>query len=339
VKIQANQLPTRLRKNLAPCYLVSGDEPLLVTEALDDIRQAARERGFMARESQMATQSFDWSALAASSANLSLFAEKRVIELRIPTGKPGRDGSKAIVDLVDRLGPELMLIVITPKLDRNAQKSKWVKTLESRGAWLPIYTVGNRELPRWVAERMRAEGLQPDRAAAQLIAERVEGNLLAARQEIVKLRLLLGEGPVTAEDVANAVADSSRYDVFKLVEAALVGDARRALRILGGLQAEGIEPVIVFWALGRELNMAVRLSEAVRRREDIGALMRQHQVWDKRQDQLRSCLGRVTGEELHRLLKAARRGDAASKGQLQADPWQMATSLVLALSLGGRKVA
>jgi DNA polymerase-3 subunit delta len=339
VKIQANQLSTYLRKNLAPCYLVTGDEPLLVTEALDSIRQAARDRDFMARESHMAAQSFDWSALSASSANLSLFAEKRIIELRIPTGKPGREGSKAIVDLVDRLGPELMLIVITPKLDRNAQKSKWVKTLESRGVWLPVYQVDIRQLPNWVAGRMRAQGLQPDRAAAQLIAERVEGNLLAASQEIEKLRLLLGEGPVTAEDVTNAVADSSRYDVFTLVEAALAGDARRALRILGGLQAEGLEPVIVFWALGRELSLLAKLSEAVRRREDIGAIMRKNQVWDKRQAQLRSCLGRITCEDLHRLLKAARHGDAASKGQLQADPWQMATNLLLALSLAGRNAA
>ena len=283
--------------------------------------------------------SFDWSALAASSANLSLFAEQRIIELRIPTGKPGREGSKAITELVDQLGPELMLLVITPKLDRNAQKSKWVKTLESRGVWLPVYAVSVRELPDWVAARMRAEGLQPDRSAAQLIAERVEGNLLAARQEIEKLRLLLGEGPGTAEDVAGTVADSSRYDVFKLVEAALAGDAKRALRILGGLRAEGMEPIIVFWALGRELSLLASLSEAVRRREDIGALMRKHRIWDSRQSQLRSCLGRVQGSEFHRMLKAARRGDAASKGRLRADPWQLAINLVLALSVAGRKAA
>lgn len=339
MKIQANQLSTSLQKNLAPCYLVTGDEPLLVTEALDGIRQAARERGFTARESHMATQSFDWSTLAISSANLSLFAECRIIELRIPTGKPGRDGSKGIVDLVDRLGPELMLIVIAPRLDASAQKSKWVKTLTSRGIWLPLYPVGIRELPGWVAARMRAEGLQPDRSAAQLIAERVEGNLLAAKQEIEKLRLLHGEGPVTAEDVAGAVADSSRYDVFKLVDAALAGDARRALRVLGGLRAEGLEPVIVFWALGRELSLLASLADAVRRREDLGALMRKHRIWDSRQAQLRSCLGRVQYDEFHRLLKAARRGDAASKGQLRADPWQLATNLVLALALAGRKAA
>jgi DNA polymerase-3 subunit delta len=287
----------------------------------------------------MASQSFDWSALAASTANLSLFSEQRLIELRIPTGKPGREGSEAIVELVEQLGPELMLIVIAPRLDGSAQKTKWVKTLERHGVWLPVYPVGVRELPGWVAARMRGEGLQPDRAAAQLVAERVEGNLLAARQEIEKLRLLLGEGAVTAEDVAGAVADSSRFDVFKLVEAALLGDARRALRILEGLRAEGMEPVIVFWALGRELSLLARLSDAVRRREDLGALMRKERIWDSRQAQLRSCLGRIPGDGIHRLLKAARRGDAAAKGQLRADPWQLATDLVLALSLAGRKAA
>ena len=186
---------------------------------------------------------------------------------------------------------------------------------------------------------MRAAGLQPDRGAAALIADRVEGNLLAAQQEIEKLRLLLGEGPVSEEEVANAVADSSRYDVYKLVDAALAGDAQRAVRILAGLQAEGLEPVIVFWALGRELRMLVSLSDAVRQRIDLGSAMQRARVWRNRQALVRNCVSRVPDSTFRRLLKAVGRGDAAAKGQLRADPWQLATDILLGLALGGRKVA
>ena len=339
MKIQANQLSSYLQNNLAPCYLVTGDEHLLVSEALDDIRHAARDAGFTSRESHVAAQRFDWAALGASSSNLSLFAEKRIIELRLPTGKPGREGSKAIVDLVDQLGPDLMLIVSSPKLDRNGASSKWVKAIDAAGVHLPVWPVGARELPGWIAARMRSTGLQPDRGAAVLIADRVEGNLLAARQEIEKLRLLLGEGPVSEEEVANAVAVSSRYDVYKLVDAALAGDGRRALKILGGLHAEGLEPVIVFWALGRELRVLARLSEAVEQRNDLGSAMQRAGVWRNRQSLVRNCVSRTPSGTFRRLLKAVGRGDAAAKGQLRADPWQLATDVVLGLSLGGRKVA
>ena len=339
MKIQANQLSSYLKNSLAPCYLVTGDEHLLVSEALDSIRAAARDKGFTQRESHVATQWFDWASLTASSSNLSLFAEQRIIELRLPTGKPGRVGSSAIVELVERLGPELMLIVSAAKLDKNATSAKWVKAIDANGVFLPIWPVSIRELPGWIAARMRAAGLQPDRTAAGLIAERVEGNLLAANQEIEKLRLLLGEGPVSAEDVANAVANSSRYDVYKLVDATLEGDARRAIKILGGLRAEGVEPVIVFWALGRELRLLAGLADAVRQRVDLGSAMQKARVWRNRQGLVRSCISRAPDGTFHRLLKAVGQGDAAAKGQLRADPWQLANDIVLGLAFAGRKAA
>ena len=339
MKIQANQLSSYLKNRLAPCYLVTGDEHLLVAEALDSIRAAAREQGFTQREAHVATQWFDWANLSASSSNLSLFAEQRIIELRLPTGKPGRAGSSAIVELVERLGPELMLIVSAPKLDKSGGAAKWVKAIDACGIVLPVWPVGVRELPGWIAARMRAAGLQPDRTAAGLIADRVEGNLLAASQEIEKLRLLLGEGPISAEDVANAVADSSRYDVYKLVDAALEGDARRAVRILGGLRAEGVEPVIIFWALGRELRLLAGLADAVRRRVDLGSAMQKARVWRNRQGLVRSCVSRAPAGAFHRLVKAVAQGDAAAKGQLRADPWQLANDIVLGLAFAGRKAA
>ncbi|MDJ0940791.1 MAG: DNA polymerase III subunit delta [Woeseiaceae bacterium] len=339
MKLQANQLAAHLKNNLASCYLVSGDEPLLVDEALDGIRAAARERGFTARELHVATTGFDWSQLAAAGSNLSLFAERRIVELRLPTGKPGRAGGQAIVDFTAALSPDLMLVVVTPKLDRSSAASKWAKTLDTAGASVPVWPVGVRELPGWVADRMRRVGLKPSREAVAMISDRVEGNLLAAQQEIEKLRLLLGEGEVSAEDVSNAVADSSRYDVYKLADAALAGDAKRALRILDGLREEGVEPVIVVWSLTRELRTLARIADMLGARVDLGTAMQQSGVWRNRQGLVRSAIGRQSRAQILKLLKACGRADATAKGQAPGDPWEKIAEIVLGLSLRPRKAA
>ncbi len=332
MKIQANQLSSHLKKSLAPCYLVTGDEHLLVAEALDAIRDAARERGFGMRELHVATAGFDWVQLTASSGNLSLFAEQRIIELRLPTGKPGRAGGEAIIELVQQSGPETLFIVTAPKLDRSAAASKWAKTIDQKGVSLAIWPIGIRELPGWIANRMRSAGLQPERDVVTLIADRVEGNLLAAGQEIEKLRLLLGEGPVSVEDVSNAVANSSRYDVYKLTDAAMAGDAARAVRILGGLRSEGVEPVIVMWALTRELRTLSRLDDVIRQGGDLGSAMQKNGVWRNRQGLVRSCIGRHQHGSFNRMLKATGRADAAAKGQRAGDPWQMACDIVVGMA-------
>ena len=339
MKLRANQLSAHLKNNLAPCYLVTGDEHLLVDEALDRIRAAARDRGFTARDLHVATTGFDWGALSASGANLSLFAEQRIVELRLPTGKPGRSGSQAIVDFLDQLGPELMLIVTAPKLDKSGAASKWAKALDAKGAHLALWPIGVRELPGWIADRMRRAGLKPERSAVQIIADRVEGNLLAASQEIEKLRLLLGEGEVSGEDVNNAVANSSRYDVFKLTDAALAGDAKRALKILAGLRAEGVEPVIVVWSLTRELRTLAMLADLVGQNVDLGSAMQKARVWRDRQGLVRSAISRHPHAELYRMLKATGRADAAAKGQAAGDPWQLSADILMSLSLGGRRAA
>ena len=339
MKIQANQLESHLGKSLASCYLVTGDEHLLVAEALDSIRDAARQQGFTSRELHVANTGFDWIELRAASGNLSLFAERRIIELRLPTGKPGRSGGQAIVDMAAQNDPDLLFIVSAPKLDRSSAAAKWAKALDAAGVSIQVWPIGVRELPGWIAARMRREGLEPDRAAVTLIADRVEGNLLAASQEIEKLRLLLGEGKVTVDDVSRAVANSSRYDVYKLADAALSGDARRALKILEGLRAEGVEPVIVMWSLTRELRTLAKLDDLVRQGQDLSAGMQQAGVWRNRQGLFRSCVGRHQHGAFHKLLKLARNADAAAKGQLRADPWQLATNIVLGLALGERMAA
>jgi len=340
VKIQANQLSTYLKRGLAPCYLVTGDEHLLVAEALDTIRAAARDQGFTARDLHVATAGFDWSLLRDSAANLSLFAERRIVELVLPTGKPGKAGGAAIVDLASNLHEDTLLMVSGPKLDRSSANAKWAKTLEGAGVALPVWPIEARELPGWISRRMQAAGLRPEREAVMIVADRVEGNLLAANQEIEKLRLLLGEGEVTAAAVEAAVANSSRFDVYKLADAALKGDAQRSLRMLSGLRAEGVEPVLIVWALTRELRTLARLGEAARERQDLGSAMQRMGVWRNRQGLVRSALGRHPVASAYRLLKLAGEADAMAKGQAPGDPWLRITSLVVCLAGStGRRAA
>ncbi len=340
MKLQLNQLTSHLGGKLAPCYLVTGDEHLLVDEALDAIRAAAREQGFTSREVHVgAATGFDWQQLGVSGANLSLFAERRIVELRLPTGKPGRVGSQAIADFVEQLSPDLMLIVSTPKLDRSNSNAKWVKALAAAGAHLTIWPVGVRELPGWIADRMRRAGLEPSREAVAMIADRVEGNLLAASQEVEKLRLLLGEGEVSDTDVSRAVANSSRFDVYKLADAALAGDVRRALRILAGLREEGTEPPLIMWSLTRELRALARVSDILRSDRDLGGAMQKAGVWNARQPLVRSCIARHSRDDFYALLKAAGRADAAAKGQGPGDAWQMAADILLKLSQGSKRAA
>ena len=332
MKIHINQLSTHLKQGLSPCYLVTGDEHLLVAEALDAIRARAREEGFGTRDLHVAAPGFDWAALKDSSANLSLFAERRIVELVLPTGKPGKAGAAAIVDLVDDLHSDTLFIVTGPKLDRAAGNAKWARTLDSAGVSLPVWPVERRELPQWIDRRMKAAGLKADRDAVMLIADRVEGNLLAASQEIEKLRLILGEGAIDAEAVADAVANSSRFDVYKLADAALAGDALRALRVLAGLRAEGVEPVLAVWALTREVRILAKLAEASRERRDLGAVMQKSGVWRNRQALVKSALSRHSLGSSYRLLKALGRADAVSKGQAPGDPWQRISEVVVVLA-------
>ena len=339
MKIPVNQLPKHLQTNLHPVYLVTGDETLLVQEALDRIRQAARDAGFGSRDRYVATTGFDWSQLAQASGNLSLFAERRIVDLELPTGKPGRIGGAAIIDFVERLDDSLMLIVSAPKLDKATTQTKWVKALDAAGAVIQVWPVGVRELPGWIDGRMRAAGLTPARSVVELLADRVEGNLLAADQEIEKLRLLCGEGPVSVEAVDAAVTDSSRYDVFKLVDAAVGGDARRALRIQNGVRAEGTDAVVVVWALTRELRTLAGVAHAAQHGMDIGGAMRKARVWQNRQGIVGQCLRRLRLADVHNLLRLAVRADAAAKGQSGEDAWLLANDIVLGLAVDRARAA
>jgi DNA polymerase-3 subunit delta len=258
MKLTLEGLPAQLAQRLLPAYLVSGDEPLRVGEATDLIRAAARAAGFNEREVFFIERASSiWEDVQQAAQSLSLFASRRLIEIRLPTGKAGVTGAAALLRLIAAAGDDLLLLVVTGKLERDTQNAEWVQALTARGAWLPVWPIDRAHLPQWLRQRARAVRLSLSEEAIAMLAERCEGNLLAAQQEIDKLVLLWPSGStVSAADVAASSADSARFDVFQLGEAVRAGNASRALRILSGLQSEGAEPVLVLWSLLRELRAA-----------------------------------------------------------------------------------
>lgn len=256
MKLTLEGLGAQLAERLQPVYLVSGDEPLLVGEAGDAIRARARALGYAEREVFFIERSSAvWEDVRQATQALSLFSARRMVEIRMPGGKPGVTGAAALLRLIEAAGDDLLAIIITGQLERETQASEWVQAVQQRGGWLPIWPVDRARMPQWLRSRFAAAGLSAAPEALALLAERSEGNLLAARQEVDKLALLLPRGAtVSVAEVAAGSADSARFDVFQLGQAVRSGDAARALRILGGLQAEGAEAVFVLWSLVRELR-------------------------------------------------------------------------------------
>jgi DNA polymerase-3 subunit delta len=317
---------------LQPIYLLSGDEPLQLMEAGDAIRRQAREKGFGEREVMHVESGFDWGDLLAASGSMSLFAEQRLLELRMPTGKPGKEGGKALVEYAENPPPDTLLLITCGKLDRSQQNSKWYKSLDKAGATLTVWPIEPAALPGWVTQRMRARGLQPTQEAAQLLAERVEGNMLAAAQEVEKLLLLYGESAIDAAQVEEGVADSARYDIFELVDTALQGDVVRTTRVIQGLRGEGVEPVLVLWALLREIRAMEQMAEALAQGHPIDAVMEQHRVWNKRKAPVRAGLQRHSLKRWQLLLRRAGRIDRMIKGIEPGNPWDELLQLTLLMA-------
>ncbi len=331
MKLKLEQLDGHLKNKLALVYVVSGDEPLLVAEAADAIRARAREGGYSDRLVLNVEPGFDWGVLREAAGTLSLFADRRIIELRLPTGKPGDTGAKTLVDYAGAASEDNLLLVTTGKLEAAARKSRWLNALEAAGVAIQVWPVEAARLPAWIAGRMRARGLQPSREAVQLLAERVEGNLLAAAQEIEKLGLN-GPGPIDADAVLDAVADSARFDVYGLVDSALQGDPRRTARILDELRGSGTEPTLVLWALAREVRTLTAISQQQRRGANPQQLFRQYQVWDKRVPLVSKGLQRHKPEGWQRILHMAARADRVIKGMAVGNIWDELLRLSLAIA-------
>lgn len=323
MRVRPHELPARIgQQGLAPIYLIGGDEPLQMNEAADAVRTAARVAGYSEREILDADSRFDWNRLAAEANTLSLFAEKKIIDLRIPSGKPGREGGKALSEYAERPPDETLLLITLPKLDKNQTRSKWLQALDSTGVFVQVWPIeGGRLLP-WIEQRMRQAGLTPGPDVVSLLAGRIEGNLLAAAQEIDKLKLLHGDGIITPEALLESVADSARYDVFGLVDAALAGKVGRSIRMLNGLRAEGTAAPVVLWALNREIRILCSLSRQVQQgRSAQQVVAGSREVWDKRKPLVSKGLQRLSSRRWQHLLQLCHLADRAIKGQSRQDPW------------------
>ncbi len=332
MQVKSEQLAAHLTRGLAPVYVLSGDQPLLVQEAADAIRARARAEGFSEREVLDVDARFDWRTLAEAASSLSLFAERRILELRLPSGKPGDQGARALSEYAARPAADTLLLLIFGKLDAAARKSKWYGVLTQVGVELIAWPIAREALPGWVAQRMKARGLLPEGRAAALIAERAEGNLLAAVQEIDKLWLAQGAGRVDEEQVQAAVTDQARFDVFALADAALAGDAARCARVLAALRGEGEEPVLILWALTRELRALAAIAGDGERGMALAASLARHKVWDKRKPLVQAALRRLPVRGWRALLAECARLDAVIKGQASGNPWDELLHLSLRFS-------
>lgn len=333
MNIRFEDLSPQLQHGLLPVYIISGDEPLQLGEACDAVRQQARQQGFSEREVMHVEKGFDWEQFLAASNSLSLFAEQRLMELRLPTGKPGDKGSKALQEYARNPAPDTVLLLICGKIEKAAQNSKWYKALDKVGAGVQVWPVEAKMLPQWIKRRMQAKGLQPTVEAVDLLAERVEGNLLAAAQEIEKLLLLYGKGPIDFDAMADSVADNARYDIYALVDAALSGDSKRVVRMLMGLQAEGAETVLLLWALSREIRTLQAMAKQLETGERLEQVMAKARVWPKRKPWVTAGLRRHKSGVWMRLLQKAAAVDLIIKGRKTGNVWD--ELLQLALDIAG----
>lgn len=331
MRLRNDQLAAQLEKSLAPIYFLTGDEPLQMGEAADLVRAKARQQGHTEREVLEQGAGFDWAALSSAADNLSLFGDRRLLDLRLASGKVGTDGSKTLAGYAGNPPPDTLLLITAPKLERSQLNTKWVKSLDQAGVLVQIWPVEGDRLPPWIEQRLRRVGLIPERGVVPMLVERVEGNLLAATQEIEKLLLLQGPGVISVDQLAESVADSARFDVFGLVDTLLAGDAGRGLRMLEGLQAEGVAPPVVLWALSREIRALAEMAFEIEQGGSAERVMGAYRVWEKRKPLVRKGLQQRASRWQRRLLECAR-VDRAIKGLDSADPWLLLREVALGIA-------
>lgn len=325
---------------LARIYTIASDEALLSIEAQDAIRAAARAAGYAERDVLHADARFDWSLLAGAASGLSLFADKRIVEVRLPSGKPGKAGTEALRAHASDAGDDTLTLVALPRLDRATRESAWAAALEHAGVWIDIAKVERAELPGWIGQRLARQKQRAARAALEFLADRVEGNLLAAHQEIAKLALLFPPGEITLEQLTETVLNVARYDVFALPVALYSGDAARALRMLEGLRAEGEALPLVLWAVTEEIRTLLRAKAAADGGRPVASLARELRIWGPREKRLPQILGRVTAAQLTELLARCAEVDRLAKGlradRRDSDPWLELSDIALALASPAR---
>lgn len=337
MRLSPQQLSQHVDKGLKPLYVLVGDEPLAQRESLDTLRTAARNQGYDERTGFIVERNFNWQQLAAFGQSSSLFASHRILELSIPSGKPGTEGGKALQALAHEPLADTVVIVILPSLDRDGKNSAWFSALEQGGIILMLEEVEAQHLPKWIAQRLALQNQQADAETLEFLAHQVEGNLLAAHQEIQKLGLLYPAGQLKPEQVRDAVLNVSRYDAFQLGEAVLAGDVGRTVRILQGLQDEGAQPVAVMNPLLWILVPLVRVKQAESRGENIASVMQQARIYGDRQALVRRAIARLSLKQLQAALAKLAEIDRTAKGLLLGDAWLEISRLCYGLARVGAR--
>ncbi|MDO8207775.1 MAG: DNA polymerase III subunit delta [Gallionella sp.] len=321
MQLTSEALPRHLASGLKPLYVVYGDALLLVIEAADSIRAAARAADYTERDILIAEQHFKWGELKSCAQNLSLFATRKVVDLRIPTGKPGAEGGQALQDYVTRMSDDVLTLITLPKLDWAAQKTQWFSALAQHGVMICADDIPRNQLPDWIAARLQRQAQSTDKSTLEFLADRCEGNLLAAFQEIQKLGLLYPSGILSFDQVKEAVMDVARYDIFKLSEAMLTGDAARYAHILDGLRAEGTATVLVLWAVSEEIRTLGRLLQATQRGVNLRDAMRDLRVRKDKQSLVENAARRLKFVHIERAIGHAAKLDKIIKGLRPGDVW------------------
>lgn len=330
MQLKAEQLADHVATALAPVYLIHGDDPLLADEACQLIRDQAKTGGFTERQIFTVDRSFDWNSLGGYSQSLSLFAEKRLLELRLPGGKPGTAGANALQEFVSRSDDDTILLIWSGRLDKKAQATKWARALAAAGVMVAIYPLSPAQLPGWIGKRLRARGLTAGAGVTEMLAYRYEGNLLACSQEIEKLGLLFAQGEVSLADIEGKLGDNARFDVFAMVDLCLQGDTAAAIRALRGLRAEGTAPVLILWALVREIRSLAQMAIDLAAGKSEQQIFQEYRVWAKRQSLVRRALKRHAPGRWYALLQGSHRADKVIKGREPGDAWQALLALELA---------
>ncbi len=343
MQLRAEALDAHLAKTLAPLYVITSDEHLLALEAADKIRACARKHSFTEREVLVVDRYFNWSALANASQSQSLFGDRKLLELRIPTGKPGKEGGQALQQYAGSLSAlsaaeDTLTLITLPKLDWATQKSAWASALQQAAVYIDIPLVERSQLANWIGERLAMQGQSADKTALSFMVERVEGNLLAAHQEIRKLALLYPEGRLRFEQIQDAVLNVARYDVFKLSEAMLSGDIARLTRMLDGLKGEGEALPLILWAVAEEIRILLKLKLAMNDGRPLPMLLKEYRIWGPRERLMAPALSRLSVKTLEAALRQAAQVDRMIKGLrsklFAGDAWDALLQLGLQVARG-----
>ncbi|WP_067866088.1 DNA polymerase III subunit delta [Neptuniibacter marinus] len=332
MKLRPEQLEAQLKKGLAPVYFITGDEPLILEESSDLLRSRIQQQGFNEREVLHVDGSFNWEYLLECANALSLFAEKKIIELRLGSQKLNKKSSELLQSYLNNPAPDNILLITANKLDGSAKKSAWFKAIDKCGIIIEIWPVETEQLPNWIRQRAAQIDLQLNEEAIQLLCDRIEGNLLAAKQEINKLSLLFPNQVVTADDVIDSVSDSSRYDIYGLIDAALNGQAARCCKILQALKQDGTEPPVALWALSKELRSLSAIQQAQQNGQSFDAVCQRERIWGKRKPLVRKTAQRISAEQINLALQQGAEVDKIVKGLASGDAWLLLTSISLTLA-------